>query len=134
MSKIIITIPQNDYVQPTEVRESVVQDICDILLESFTDKNTSITIYPKSAELYVGKHKGNEYKDIITRSTLNKGFDYIRIRSCEMDEAYKAYQDAGYHIYLERDKKTRASTYRFSKKPVLDAIKSKNLEFDVFID
>jgi hypothetical protein len=51
-----------------------------------------------------------------------------------MEEVFKVIQDAGYHIYLERDKETKSSHYRFSKKPVLDGIKSKILEFDVFID
>lgn len=127
-----ISIPKNDYVQPTEVRENVVQSVCNLLL-GYLDKPMSINIYPKSAELYVGVHKSTN-EGIITRSTLNTGYSYTRIHSCEMDEAFKAFQDAGYHIYLERDKKTKASTYRFSKKPVLDAVVAKNLEFDVFID
>ena len=133
-----IKIIANDYVQPTEVRENVVQTLCNVILEDYLDKNMSIAIYPKHAELYIGTFKGNRCDTttpfLITRSTLNKNYDYTRIHSCEMEEVFKVIQDAGYHIYLERDKKVRDSHYRFSKKPVLDGIKSKILEFDVFID
>ena len=132
-----IKIKENDYVQPTEVRENVVQTLCNVILEDYLDKNMSIAIYPKHAELYIGTFKGHEDTTtpfLITRSTLNKNYTYIRIHSCEMEEVFKVIQDAGYHVYLERDKKMRDSHYRFSKKPVLDGIKSKILEFDVFID
>lgn len=133
-----IKIIANDYVQPTEVRENVVQTLCNVILEDYLDKNTSIAIYPKHAELYIGTFKGNSCDTtspfLITRSTLNTRYDYTRIHSCEMEEVFKVIQDAGYHIYLERDKKTYDSHYRFSKKPVFEGIKSKILEFDVFID
>lgn len=133
-----IKIKENDYVQPTEVRENVVQTLCNVILEDYLDKNTSIAIYPKHAELYIGTFKGNRCDTtapfLITRSTINTRYDYTRIHSCEMEEVFKAIQDAGYHIYLERDKKVRDSHYRFSKKPVLDGVVAKNLEFDVFID
>ena len=133
-----IKIIANDYVQPTEVRENVVQTLCNVILEDYLDKNMSIAIYPKHAELYIGTFNGNRCDTtspfLITRSTLNKNYTYTRIHSCEMEEVFKVIQDAGYHIYLERDKKIRDSHYRFSKKPVLDGIKSKVLEFDVFID
>lgn len=131
-----IKIVQNDYVQPTEVRKDVVQTLCDIMC-SFLDVPRSITIHAKQAELYVGKSKLAEPQGenpIVTRSTLNKSYEYTRVHSCEMEEAFKVFQDAGYFIYLERDKKTKSSTYRFSKKPVLDGVQNKNLEFDVFID
>ena len=133
-----IKIIANDYVQPTEVRENVVQTLCNIILEDYLDKNMSIAIYPKHAELYVGTFNGNRcdttYPFLITRSTLNKNYTYVRIHSCEMEEVFKVIQDAGYHIYLERDKKVRDSHYRFSKKPVFEGVRSKVLEFDVFID
>jgi hypothetical protein len=133
-----IKITANDYVQPTEVRENVVQTLCNIILEDYLDKNASIAIYPKNAELYIGVFKGNSCDTtapfLITCSTLNKNYDYTRIHSCEREEVFKVIQDAGYHIYLERDKEIKSSHYRFSKKPVLDGIKSKILEFDVFID
>jgi len=133
-----IKIIANDYVQPTEVRENVVQTLCNVILEDYVDKNTSIAIYPKHAELYIGTFKGNSCDTtapfLITCSTLNTHYDYTRIHSCEMEEAFKVIQDAGYHIYLERDKMVRDSHYRFSKKPVFEGIKSKILEFDVFID
>ena len=132
-----IKIKENDYVQPTEVRENMVQKMCDIILSDYLDKYASIVIYPKSAELYIGKYLYDEKTNapfLITRSTINKNYSYVRLHSCEVDEVFKVLQDAGYHIFLERDKKTRESHYRFSKKPVLEGIAAKILEFDVFID
>ena len=125
-----ITIKQNDYVQPTEVRENIVQSICDVLL-TMLDTNLTLTVHVKHAELYVGK---NANETTITRSTLCKRYEYTRVHSTEVDEAFKAFQDAGYHIYTIRDKKTKDTTYRFSKKPVLEGMQSKNIEFDMFID
>lgn len=127
-----IRIIKNDYVQPVEVREHVVQSICDVIMNNYLDRATNLTVYAKSAELYICEHKEG-YKTI-SHSRLNTNVQYIRIRSCEMDAAFKVFQDAGYHIYLERNKKDRISTYRFSKKPVLWGEEAKNLEFDVFID
>lgn len=127
-----IRIKKNDYVQPTEVRESVVQNICDVLLE-YVDKSLPLTVYVKSAVLYLGNRK-NDGTKVINHSMLNTATEYIRIHSCEMNAAFVALQDAGYFIYLERDKKTKTSTYRFSKKPVLWGERSKTIEFDMFID
>ena len=127
-----IRIIKNDYVQPTEVRESVVQDICDIIMESYVDRAINITVYAKSAILYVCVSKDG--KKSIAHSMLNSNNTYIRIHSCEIDAAFKVFQDAGYHIFVERDKKAKTTTYRFSKKPVLWGEEAKNLEFDVFID
>lgn len=128
-----IRIIKNDYVQPTEVRETVVQDICDIIMDNYLNRATNLTVYAKSAELYICHHKAGNLS--ISHSMMNSDNNkYIRIHSCEMDAAFKVLQDAGYHIYLERNKKDRISTYRFSKKPVLWGEEAKNLEFDVFID
>ena len=127
-----IRIVKNDYVQPIEVREFVVQSICDIIMENYLDRATNLTVYAKSAELHLCLHKDGCKS--ISHSTLNNNVEYVRIHSCEMDAAFKAFQDAGYHIFLERDKKTRVSTYRFSKKPVLWGVEAKNIDFDVFID
>lgn len=132
----MIKITPNDYVQPTEVREDVVQKICDVLLR-YLDSNLALTIRAKHPTLYLAKYEGKHEtveKLALTSGTMNQAYAYTQVRSCEMDKAFEAFQDAGYHIYLERDKKTKTSVYRFSKKPVLDGDKAKNLEFDMFID
>ena len=132
-----IKIKQNDYVQPTEARENIVQSLCNIILHQYIDRRVSIPIYVKHAELYIGTYTGNRETDvpfILTSSTMNSGYMFERIRSCEVDEAFKAIQDAGYFIYVDRDKKTRNTEYKFSKKPVLDGVEHKHVEFDMFID
>jgi hypothetical protein len=127
-----IRIKKNDYVQPTEVRERIVQDICDIML-SYTDKSLPLTVFAKDNALYLGTTKDGQYKTV-THATSNSIYDCVRIHGTEMDAAFKAFQDAGYFIYPEKDKKTRNTTYRFSKKPVLWGVQSKTVEFDMFID
>lgn len=127
-----IKIKRNDYVQPTEVRDEVVQSICDIMLD-YMEKSLSMTVFVKNSAIYVATTKSTGYK-LIAHQTSNVLCDYTRIHSCEMDAAFKAFQDAGYHIYAEKDKKTRNVTYRFSKKPVMWGVPSKTLEFDMFID
>lgn len=127
-----IRIIKNDYVQPTEVREHVVQGICDVIIMNLLDRATNITVYAKSPELYMCEH--NESYKTISHSTIHTDKKYTRIHSCEMDAAFKALQDAGYHIFMEHDKKSKTYTYRFSKKPVLWGVEAKNIGFDVFID
>jgi len=127
-----IRIKKNDYVQPIEVREFVVQSICDIMLDH-TEKSLPMTVFAKDNALYLSITVNGGYKTI-AHSERNVGCEYMRIHSCEMDAAFKAFQDAGYFIYPDKDKKTRNTTYRFSKKPVLWGIASKTVEFDMFID
>ena len=127
-----IRIKRNDYVQPTEVREKVVQDICDVMLE-YTDKLLTLTVFAKDNALYLRTTEDGLCKTI-THATSNSNYCCVRIHGTEMEAAFKAFQDAGYFIYPEKDKKTRNTTYRFSKKPVLWGILSKTVEFDMFID
>ena len=131
-----IKIKQNDYVQPTEVRENIVQSLCDIILDQYLDKFMSIPVYVKHAELYIGTYVSNKGATplIIARSTMNSGYTYERVHSCEVNEAFKSLQDAGYFIFMDRDKKTKNTEYKFSKKPVLNGVTAKNMEFDMFID
>lgn len=56
-SELMIKITPNDYVQPTEVREDVVQKICDVLL-SYLDTNRTLTIRAKHPTLYLAKYEG----------------------------------------------------------------------------
>lgn len=127
-----IRIKKNDYVQPTEVREEIVQGICDIMLD-YMDKSLPMTVFVKDNAMYLATMKNGGYK-AIAHQTSNASCEYTRIHSCEMDAAFKSFQDAGYHIYADRDKKTKNVTYRFSKKPVLWGVASKTIEFDMFID
>ena len=91
-----IRIKKNDYVQPTEVRERIVQDICDIML-SYTDKSLPLTVFAKDNALYLGTTKDGQYKTV-THATSNSIYDCVRIHGTEMDAAFKAFQDAGYFI------------------------------------
>ena len=96
----MVQIKRNDYVEPTQVRESVVQDICD----AFLSKCRWSVFHPVSD----GYHRR---RTVFVRKSLGSkayGFDDspgtydipdIRIRTCEMKEAFRLLQEAGYYMF-----------------------------------
>ena len=136
--EIKINIPANDYVQQTEVREDVVQMICDYILDQmkigmWVEDTYDITLHHKdwNYQLYLNLRNDN--------SIYGFGFEYkpkmnqIRIRTTEMQAVFNALQNAGYHIFgwavITGERK-----YAFTKKPVYDNRKATRLEFTEFID
>ena len=135
-----IKIQKNDYKQPTEVRENVVQLICDYIISNMNNSNSgtyNLQINPHSSynriyELYIELRKfdgkllqfWNE-----RRSLLNQ----IRINGCEMVAVFDAIQDAGYFIfpthYANGD-----NTYMFSKRPNYDNRRATHIKFTELID
>ena len=97
---IEINIPANDYVQPTEVRENVVQAICDAFLEThcwsiyhpFRDgrgRNPTCLVVPKN-----GRSRASfEQED---RDSTKTG---IKFNGAEMKAAFSVLRKAGYHIF-----------------------------------
>lgn len=142
---ITVNIPKNNYVQPTEVRQDIVQDICSHIIYwmncSIEKGFYSIRIYDfydKSAELYViydgesmthvsGLHTNGKIDD--RRYPFNK-----KVRTCEMKAVFKAMQKAGYHIFASHNITDNVHTYVFSKAPVLNGYKAKKIDFTMFID
>ena len=97
---ITINVPKNTYVQPTEVRPEVVELICRAFITGGADKNffprwggnrePTLYVYPAAvggyrfgSETWVKKYEHN----------------YIRIRGCEMETAFKAMREAGWYMY-----------------------------------
>lgn len=100
--EITVNIPKNDYVQPTEVRQEVVQYICDAFL------STSVwrIFHPERQSAYRGK---TLYVMVSKRSGKAYGFGgyaasdsdvNIRFNGEEMKAAFKALRNAGYHMFL----------------------------------
>ena len=96
----MIKIEKNTWKKPTEIRENVVQDICD----AFLNHCAWSTFHPYSegcyrrATLCVVRHKGYTkaygFHDEPFRSD-----EGIRVRGCEMETAFAELRKAGYHIF-----------------------------------
>lgn len=102
----MLHIKQNDYKQPTESREEVVQMICDCFLQGCSKEYHAGThTLPIEKEVYVAEStlsgkNGTDYFFLGQYETHSKyAKTPIRLRSCEVDEAIKALTAAGYHIY-----------------------------------
>ena len=107
--EIKVNIPANDYVQPVEVREEVVQHIC----EAFLDGGLWGIFHPYSDGynrpsmkfVSVIRGRGREF------STCGERFN-----GAEMSAAFKALIGAGYHIFKVYKYGTWMG-YKCSKKP-----------------
>ena len=137
--EIKVNIPKNDYVQPTEVRQEVVQTICDFLISRMED----VRFFEEGAydldfnphnwcyRLYLLFYKDSPYS--FSRSSEGHHDKAIRIRTAEMQAVFTAIQDAGYYIF-GRSNITGRETYIFTKKPYYDNRKAERMEFSLFID
>ena len=130
----MINIPKNDYKVETEVRENVVQAIC----EAFLFDGTWSCFHPyengmyRYSTIYVVKHKNSQtYYGF--KSSVDSEFDEgIRIRGSEMKEAFKVLIKHGYYMFRIRDYHTWIG-YICSKKPYVDG-GQRVTEFNDFID
>lgn len=104
--EIKVNIPKNDYVQPTEVRQEVVQAIC----EAFLKRTASCILHPTTEgnrgarvrTLYVMRQNGKGIGFASGPDSYwieNYGREYIRMNGVEVKIAFKALRDAGYHIF-----------------------------------
>lgn len=138
--KISINIRKNDYVQPTEVREEVVQYICNYIVQSLDDKCegegiTSLLLCPENGmyELYLNLTHSARY--IYTLSPYKrKSNQQIRVRGVEMQAAFEALQDAGYYIFSVRNTTSMEKKFVFSTKRYYLNIRAERANFDIFID
>ena len=122
--EIKVNIPSNDYVQPTEIRQDVVQRICDIILKHYLDSSNEVRFTDENAVLFIG-----------TRTICNREFEgFTRIHGCEMNAAFQALKQAGYYIYGTYNVTWREHTYNFSKKPVYNGSSHHVENFTSFID
>lgn len=143
--EIKVNIPKNDYVQPTEVREKVVQDICNHIIywmkngceggfyqlgiKDFYNKNAMLyLIYRSYEKTETSGFQGNEKID-----KARYPF-HVKVRTCEMQAVFKVMQKAGYHIFGSHCITDNVHTYVFTTKPVLDGRVAKKIDFSLFID
>jgi hypothetical protein len=130
---IEINIPANDYVQPTEVRQEVVQAICDAFLEThcwsiyhpFRDgrgRNPTCLVVPKTKRCRASFSQED-------RDSTKTG---IKFNGAEMKAAFSALRKAGYHIFRVYEYGSWLG-YVCDKKPFLDGGMEVE-EFNHFID
>ena len=132
-----INIKPNDFVRPTEIRMEIVQKICDHILNYIGDGNEfrdwSIRLKEEHPALYFGELKTpNELlrpTSLVNRYEESGNYNYTRIRSVEMKKVFTELQDAGYHIFYDGYR-----TYTVSRRPYLDNVLAKRIEFKIFID
>ena len=133
--EIKINIPKNDYVQPTEIREEVVQMICDSLLHHYLDCDDcrDIEFAWKKPQAQILVH-GYKTPYLVGGSERNKIYEEnIIVRTEEMNAAFRVLQDAGYYIY-GFSHYTGNVSYHISTKPVYAGRKATRTTFNVFID
>lgn len=131
-----IEIPQNDYVQTTEIRQEVVQAIC----EAFLASNCWTIFHPFSDGAYrprhrcVIKHKGNTTYYGFHDENCAKRWDddFLIFNGAEMKAAFAALIKAGYHMFRIYQYRTWMG-YKLSKKPCMQDGKEV-FEFNDFID
>lgn len=95
----MIEIKKNEYQQPIEVREFMVQGIIDAFLNRdcfhpFSQGN-------RDATLDIYKSSGLKHPIFICAYGIRYNKEHIlgRIRGCEMKEAFRLIQEAGYYIF-----------------------------------
>lgn len=143
--RISVNIPKNDYVQPTEVREKVVQDICNhiihwmknsceegfyrLRIKDFDYQNAMLYLIYSSSE----KTETSGFQDNGKIDKARYPF-HVKVRTCEMQAVFKVMQKAGYHIFGSHNITDNVHTYIFTTKPVLNGRKAEKIDFSMFID
>lgn len=135
---ITINIPQNDYKQPNEVREEVVQMICDYIIRKINQGmwvEDTYQLYIEhnywSYQLYAELVGKNEMRTFRTEN--RRDLNLIRIRKCEMELAFEVLQHGGYYIFASYCT-DGVYTFTFTKKPSYSNRTAKKINFGVFID
>lgn len=129
-----INIPQNNYVQPKQVREDVVQAICDAFLETHCDsifhphgggrcRHKTHFVHPRTA---------NQRASFSNYDWVESHDGYIKFNGEEMKAAFKALQEAGYYMFRIYEYGSWLG-YECSKKPFLEN-GERVTEFNDFID
>lgn len=133
--EIKVNIPKNDYKEPTEVRQEVVQRICDhivdVIKQGIIKRLEVVIVNDLLTKVYIEKREGKVKRIFSTYNGHIETEDLIRVRGCEMQAVFDAILDAGYFISCEWEQPTK-HVYYFTdrvKKHYSSAIK-----FTDFID
>ena len=100
--EIKVSIPQNNYVQPTEVRQEIVQGICEAFL-----RNCAWSVYHpftggayRNPTPYIIRHKGEKtFYGFGDDPSTFRDSEYVKFNGAEMKAAFKALRNAGYFMF-----------------------------------
>lgn len=99
----MITIPKNDYTPNNEVREEVVQGICD----AFLGFNAWSAFHPYNTSAYRRRTNGLLYENGrlmgFNERPLGPGYKVVKFTSKELNAAIKCLVKAGWHIFYSDD-------------------------------
>lgn len=132
--EITLNIPTNDYQQPKEVRQEVVQAICD----AFLARHCSNIFHPGSdgryryPTLYVFPGDGRRAASFHDADWARNHEGFIRFNGEEMKAAFAALRKAGYHMF-KRYEYGSWMGYICEKKPHVEGC-TEVREFTEFID
>lgn len=115
----MIEVKKNTYEVPTEVREEVVQAICDAFLEKCVWSvfhPTSVSLYRRATLLVIG-HKNGKWYGFNDEPFPNE-LSY-RVRGAEMKTAFAELRKAGYHIFKVYEYRNWPG-YKVSEKPYME--------------
>ena len=138
--EIKINIPNNDYKEPTEVRQEVVQEIASFLCERIrTSKNHTFEIcvelyYDRPSELWLVRRNDNdEMCNIESQERYDRNYSYEKIFTAEMVAVFKALSDAEYICYGRYCVTDQTHTYTFTDRDFRPD-QSRFVKFTDFID
>lgn len=96
----MIDIPKNDYVQPTEAREEVVQAICEAFMSTYSGIYHPVRESRfREATIYVVTNKGRCPFFSSFNESYWKGAVCYCIRGVEMKQAFEELIKAGYYMF-----------------------------------
>lgn len=131
----MIQIQKNTYEAPTEIREEVVQAICDAFLRKCawsTFRPQTVSLYRRATLLVIGHENGEWYG--FNDHPFSEREKSFRIRGVEMKAAFKELRKAGYHIFrVSMSGRNPWPGYVVSGKPYMDN-GTEVFEFTDFID
>jgi hypothetical protein len=132
--EIKINIPQNDYVQPKQVRENVVQAICDAFLESHCHSifHPHGGGFGRRKTLFVHPKTQNSRASFQNYDWTIQHDGFVEFNGEEMKAAFKALQEAGYYMFRIYEYGSWMG-YECSKKPFMEN-GERVTEFNDFID
>lgn len=139
--EIKINIPKNDYVQPTEVRQEVVQCICEYAVKKIKENGVwwfNVWDAKPFNYLWLGRYENGslrlltcsrEPNDRQSRHILK---DCVKVHTVEMQAVFDAMLDAGYFITGSYNCTSDEHVYLFSDRE--DRFDSHTKKFAVCID
>jgi len=112
----MLNIPINDYVTPKEVREHVLQLICNAFLQGYGDRRIFKGFCGTSTDSVITPYV-NDTGFVSMSATTGKPYEVIR--GCELSKAFDELIKAGYYMYRRIDPATGADSFAAGKKPFM---------------